>query len=67
MANVPYISSAGLRVILAVVKELRRDNKGDLRIANSQKTVSKVFDISGLNNVLGIFENPDSAVQSFAD
>ncbi|MDP8241235.1 MAG: STAS domain-containing protein [Candidatus Hatepunaea meridiana] len=67
MANVPYISSAGLRVILAVVKELRRDNKGDLRIANLQKTVAKVFEISGLNNVLGIFKNPDSAIQSFTD
>ncbi|OQX23257.1 MAG: hypothetical protein BWK80_26965 [Desulfobacteraceae bacterium IS3] len=65
MENVPFIASAGLRVILVFTKELRHKFKGDLFISNLQSSVSRVFEISGLKNVLKIFDDMESALRSF--
>ena len=44
--KVGYISSAGLRVLLAVMKETRAKG-GDLRLATVQEDVFRVFKMSG--------------------
>ncbi len=67
MEKVPFTASAGLRVILVIAKELRKEYNGDLRIASPQSNVSKVFEISGMNNVLRIFDNPGAAIKSFTE
>ena len=67
MEKVPFTASAGLRVILVIAKELRKDHEGDLRIASPQPNVSKVFEISGMNNVLRIFDSLEAAIQSFTE
>ncbi len=67
LENVPFIASAGLRVILVFAKELRQKYNGDLRIAGLQPNVNKVFEISGLNSVLRIFDTAGAATESFAD
>ncbi len=67
MEKVNFIASAGLRVVLVIARELRRDYQGDLRLAYLQPNVSRVFEISGLNNVLRIFDDMETAVQSFSD
>lgn len=66
MEKVPFIASAGLRVVLIFVKELQK-NKGDLRLANLQPNVLRVFEISGLKNAMRIFDDVESAAQSFND
>lgn len=66
LENVAFVASAGLRVILVVAKKLRAD-KGDLLIAGLQPSVRKVFEISGLNNVLKLFDTPDQALGSFQE
>lgn len=66
MEEVPFIASAGLRVILVLARELRKEYDGDLRISSLQNNVSKVFEISGLNNVLHILKDVESAATSFA-
>jgi len=63
--DVPYTSSAGLRVFLAAVKETRFKN-GDMRLANIQKDVMKVLTLTGFTNILKIFPDVDAAVQSYA-
>lgn len=65
LEKVPFIASAGLRVVLVYARELRKKHKGDLRLAALQKNVSKVFEISGLNNVVGIYDNMQAALESF--
>ncbi len=65
MENVPFIASAGLRVILVFTKELRHKFKGDLLISNLQISVKRVFEISGLKNVLKIFDDMETALRSF--
>jgi stage II sporulation protein AA (anti-sigma F factor antagonist) len=67
MEKVSFVASAGLRVVLVIVRELRgkRENKGDLHLAALQKNVSKVFEISGLDNVLRIFDDAETASGCF--
>ena len=65
MAGVVYIASAGLRVVLAMTKEIRITHKGDLRIAALPDSVAKVFELSGLYSVLHIYDDVTSANQSF--
>ena len=63
--NVPYTSSAGLRVLLAAVKETRFKS-GDMRLANIQPDVLKVLTLTGFTNILKIFPDVDSAVLSYS-
>ena len=65
MENVSFISSAGLRVVIIVARELRNEHQGDLHIAELQPSVNRVFEISGLNNVLKIFDDEQAAIQAF--
>lgn len=66
MENVPFISSAGLRVVIIIARELRNEYQGDLHISALQPTVNKVFEISGLNNVLRIFDDAEDATLGFS-
>lgn len=63
--EVDYTSSAGLRVLLGALKETRALN-GDLRIANIQPNVQKVFALSGFVSIMKAYDTVESAVQSFA-
>ena len=65
LQEVEYTSSAGLRMMLAAVKETRSKN-GDMRMANIQPDVLKVLTLTGFNNILKIFPDVDAAVESFA-
>jgi anti-anti-sigma factor len=55
-----YISSAGLRSILSVAKNLRAE-KGELGVAALQEDVKKVFDISGFSSIMPVFETVAAA------
>lgn len=66
LSGVEYTSSAGLRALLATVKEARRRN-GDLRLADVQPNVRKVLDLSGFTSILKLYDDVDTAVESFAE
>ena len=63
-AGVDYTSSAGLRVLLATLKQTR-SRGGDLRLAAPRQEVSKVLDLSGFTGILRVFPTVDDAVRSF--
>jgi anti-anti-sigma factor len=67
MERVPFTASAGLRVILVIAKELRSELQGDLCIASPQPPVKKVFEISGIDNVLHIFDDVEAAIKSLLE
>ncbi len=64
MRELNFISSAGLRVLLATLKETRK-NGGDLRLACLQADVKKVLDMTGFVNLFKIHQSVKDAVKSF--
>lgn len=50
--DLEYISSAGLRVILAAQKKLRRDDS--VIIKGASKEIRDVFDVTGFSKILKI-------------
>jgi anti-anti-sigma factor len=64
LANVEYISSAGLREIVTAAKRVRAIN-GDLRIASPSLRAREVLDLSGLSMMFQIFNSQVEAVGSF--
>ena len=63
-ADVDFVSSAGLRILLATAKKLSRAG-GNLRISNLNETVSEVFEISGFSTILDVFGSEEEALQGF--
>jgi anti-sigma B factor antagonist len=64
LAGVSYTSSAGLRSLLAAVKDSRRLG-GDLRIAAVQPGVQRILSLSGFSSIIKIFDDVPSAVASY--
>ena len=59
-----YISSAGLRVLLATAKKLKPSG-GDLKICCLNETVQEVFDISGFATILNVASSEEEALGAF--
>jgi anti-anti-sigma factor len=62
LAKCDYISSAGLRCILASGKNAKARG-GELACCSLSGMVQQVFDISGFGSLLRIFDSPDDAVK----
>lgn len=60
-----FMSSAGLRVLIATLKEARRFNRGDVRLAAVPSKVKKAFDLAGFEELFQFFDNGVDAVGSF--
>lgn len=65
MSGVDYTSSAGLRALLASMKEAR-SNGGDLRLAAVGDKVLKVLQLSGFTSILRVYPDVDAALASYA-
>ena len=52
-ANLEYISSAGLRVLIATQKKLKAEDK-TLTIKNVNAAVNEIFKMSGFDKILDI-------------
>ena len=59
-----YISSAGLRVMLATAKKLRAAG-GDLRLCSLNQNVQDVFEISGFSSILSVHGSEVEALDGF--
>lgn len=56
-----FISSAGLRVLLAAAKKLKA-TQGELVVCAMNPTVAEVFAISGFSTILRVFDDRESAL-----
>jgi anti-sigma B factor antagonist len=65
LRDVLYTSSAGLRALLATVKDAR-SRGGDLRLAAVNPSVLKVLDLSGFTSILKVYDEVDEAIASYA-
>ena len=51
-AGLDYISSAGLRVLLAAQKVMNR--QGSMKVANVNETIMEIFEVTGFSDILTI-------------
>ncbi|MBM3135104.1 MAG: STAS domain-containing protein [Chloroflexi bacterium] len=65
LSEMSYMSSAGLKVLLAALKEAKRWNRGDLRLATLQPQVQDTLNLVGLLQLFRIYPNTVEAVGSF--
>lgn len=59
-----FISSTGLRVILATGKKLMGSN-GKLTLCSPNITVNDVLSMSGFNRMFGVYETEAEALESY--
>ena len=64
LGEVSFMSSAGLRALLAILKETRR-SAGDFRLAAVQPAVDQVLGMTGFHSLFQRFATVDAAIASF--
>jgi anti-sigma B factor antagonist len=62
-SDTTFIDSTTLGVLVGGVKRLR-PNGGRLSLVCSDRNITKIFEITGLNKVFDIYESRDAAVES---
>lgn len=65
LKDLEYMSSSGLRVLIRVRKEVRRYNRGDLRLCNVPSQIYQVLELAGLLPLFPIYDDAVAAVGSF--
>ncbi len=60
-----FVSSAGLRVLIAGLKNCKRYNRGDLVVAGLSPAIQSVFELAGFHRIFKIFPDVLTAVGSF--
>lgn len=60
LSLVDFVSSAGLRILLATAKNI--GTTGSLRLFGLNPAVREVFDVSGFSTILTIFDDETSAI-----
>ncbi|MEA4861692.1 MAG: STAS domain-containing protein [Victivallaceae bacterium] len=65
LEELTYISSAGLRVLLIIAKQMK-NHDGDLVLCNLSDTVQEVFDISGFSAIFKLCPSTAAAEAALA-
>jgi len=65
LQGLEYLSSAGLRVLVAALKQARRWNRGDIRLANVPSRIKNVLQLAGLDAIFRSYDSAVDAVGSF--
>jgi anti-sigma B factor antagonist len=63
MGGVEYISSSGLRILMAALNRVRQSH-GDLVLTSLQPMVMEVFEITGIKRFFSIYPNKSDALNS---
>jgi anti-sigma B factor antagonist len=64
MADLNYISSAGLGVFMGFIEEIR-EKEGDIKLSNMSDKVFKVFDLLGFPALYQIFKEESEAEETY--
>ncbi|MFQ5708193.1 MAG: STAS domain-containing protein [bacterium] len=66
LSKTRYVDSSGLSAFVSRIAAAR-SKRGDIRFAAPSKFILDLFQITHLNQILKIFDDVDSAVESFED
>jgi anti-anti-sigma factor len=64
LADASFISSSGLRVLLLLVRELRKQG-GDIRLCAARPQVAEVFHLTGFDRIFELYPSREAAAESF--
>lgn len=64
LTELEYVSSAGLRCVLAVAKKLKSSG-GVLALCGLDGIVKEVFSVSGFDSFFPVYETTEEAVEKF--
>lgn len=64
LANVTYMSSAGIRVMVSQLRECKKQG-GDLRLSQLSSQVKEVLELTGLASLFTSYDDDTAAVGSF--
>jgi anti-sigma B factor antagonist len=65
LSEVQFLSSAGLRILIATQKNCKRYNRGEVVLAAVPENILAVFELAGFTSIFKIFDNVISAVGAF--
>lgn len=65
LADLDYISSAGLGVLMGMLREVR-EKGGDLKIVNMSEKIERVFNLLGFSRIMRLYSDEAAAIQDFA-
>jgi len=63
--DVPFISSAGLRVLVNAQKNCKRFNRGEVVLANVPPNIKSALELAGFTLLFRIFDDTLTAVGNF--
>lgn len=66
LSDLDYISSAGLGVLMGMLREVR-DKGGDLKIVNMSEKIERVFNLLGFSRILRLYTDEEKALKDFQD
>lgn len=66
LSDLDYISSAGLGVLMQMLRQVR-ENNGDLKIINMSEKIERVFNLLGFSRLMRVYESEEEALRSFAE
>ena len=64
LENLDYISSAGLGVLMGILREVR-EKDGDLKIVNMSEKIERVFYLLGFSRLMKVYSTEEEALESF--
>jgi anti-sigma B factor antagonist len=64
LSGVDYMSSAGLRILVATLRECKK-RLGNVKLANPSERASDVLSLAGLDTMFDIYDDRTAAVGSF--
>jgi len=65
MSGVEYMSSAGLRTLLATQRQCRRYNRGEIVLAAVPQNIKDILELAGFTDIFKTYDDVISAVGSF--
>jgi anti-sigma B factor antagonist len=64
LEKLDFISSSGLRILLATGQELKKTD-GEMRVCSLNETVTEVFEFSGFDSLLNVAVDESEALAGF--